>query len=332
MPKRILVTGASGFVGRALCKRLVSDGYKVTAATRGVEANQADPALHYIQVADVSGATDWTAALSPFVGGTRFPVDCIVHCAGRAHVMGEGQAFQNNPYFETNVFGTEQLAKAAASAGVGRFVFLSSIKVNGEETLDLKSFSEGDLPSPEDDYGRSKWEAEKRLWGVSYASDMGVTVVRMPLVYGPGVKGNLARLLSAVSRGLPLPLGRADNRRAMIGVSNLVDFLVRCVWHPSAVGKTFLVSDSEEVSTGELVRLMALGMGRRAPLLNLPLWLPRAIATVLGKKAEVNRLLGSLRVDSRFARKTLEWQPPLPLEDGIRDMALEYASMRGGRP
>ena len=332
MPNRILVTGASGFIGRALCNRLVSDGYEVIAAIRQAEADRPDPAVRYVQVGEVAGATDWTPAFYPSVGCARAPVGCVIHCAGRAHVMGEGQSSRENPYFETNVAGTEQLAKAAAAAGVGRFIFLSSIKVNGEETLGLKSFCEGDLPSPEDDYGRSKWEAEKRLWVLSEAFDTGVTVVRMPLVYGPGVKGNLERLLSAVSRGILLPLGRSDNRRSMIGINNLVDFLVRCVWHPSAAGKTFLVSDSEEVSTAELVRLMALGMGRRAPLLNLPLWLPKAIATFAGKKAEVNRLLGSLRVDSRFARKTLEWEPPLSLEEGIRDMALEYASVRDGRP
>lgn len=199
-------------------------------------------------------------------------------------------------------------------------MYLSSIKVNGERTALGVPFSFSDTPAPEDAYGTSKWEAEQALWDISARTGLEVVVVRPPLVYGPGVKGNLARLLKLVRSGLPLPLGAVQNKRSLIGLNNLVDLLIRCVDHPAAAGRTFLVADGEDLSTPDLLRHMAAAMGRSARLVPVPVPLLRLAGSALGKRAEIDRLVGSLQIDSSHTRRVLGWTPPVSVEEGIRRM------------
>ena len=316
---RILVTGVSGFVGSALCSHLLAQGHAVRAVVRSADSVLSGAGLDVVAVGDVGAQTDWSAAL---VG-----VDCIVHCAARPHVMHEAAADALAAYRTVNVVGTHRLAEQASTLGVRRLVFLSSIKVNGESTDGLphpfgarNDEGELDAPAPEDPYGVSKWEAEQALWAVSSQTGLDVVIVRPPLVYGPGVKGNLLRLLRWVELGVPLPLGAVQNQRSLVGLDNLVDLLGRCIDHPAAVGQTLLVSDGEDVSTPDLLRHMAAGLGRSANLLPVPKPLLRLAAYALGKQAEVDRLIGSLQIDSRYTCDLLDWTPPTSVVKGIRDM------------
>jgi nucleoside-diphosphate-sugar epimerase len=219
-----------------------------------------------------------------------------------------------------NVDGSRRLAEQAAAAGVRRLVYLSSIKVNGEQTVLRAPFLCSDTPAPQDAYGVSKWEAEQALWEVSAKTGLEVVVVRPPLVYGPGVKGNLARLLKLVRLGLPLPFSAVQNKRSLIGLDDLVDLLIRCVDHPAAAGQTFLVSDGEDLSTPDLLRHMAAAMNRSPRLFPVPVSLVRLAGSALGKRAEIDRLVGSLQIDSSHTRQVLGWIPPVSVEEGIRRM------------
>lgn len=334
--RTVLVTGGTGFVGGGILKRLCKDGiYSVTAATRS--AGFALPeGVSTVPIANIGAETDWKLALES--------VSAVIHCAALAHVMQETSGDPLAEYRCVNVEGTLGLARQAAEAGVRRLVYLSSIKVNGERTApgapfcvngSLRGFTprddEGkngarddgrglDLPAPEDPYGVSKWEAEQALWEVSERAGLEVVVVRPPLVYGPGAKGNLAHLLKLVRSGVPLPLGAVQNQRSLIGLDNLVDLLIRCVDHPAAAGQTLLASDGEDVSTPDLLRHMAAGLGRSARLLPVPVPLLRLAGRALGKQAEIDRLVGSLQIDSRPTRELLEWTPPVSLAEGIRRM------------
>jgi nucleoside-diphosphate-sugar epimerase len=316
---RVLVTGASGFVGQALCSSLLAQGHVVSAAVRSLGSIPSADGVNVIAVGDLGAQTDWLAALAG--------VDCIIHCAARAHVMHETEADALAAYRAANVAGTQRLAEQAAALGVRRLVFLSSIKVNGERTALGAPFLFSDAPAPEDPYGVSKWEAEQALWAVSAQTGLEVVVVRPPLVYGPGVKGNLPRLLRWVARGVPLPLGAVHNQRSLVGLSNLVDLLLRCARHPAAAGQTFLASDGHDLSTPQLIRLMAEGMNRSARLLPVPVALLKAGGSLLGKRGEIERLVGSLQVDAGHTQAQLGWTPPVSVEDGVQEMARWY----GGR-
>jgi nucleoside-diphosphate-sugar epimerase len=276
--------------------------------------------LDVVTVGEVGVQTDWSAALAG--------VDCVIHCAARAHAMHEVEADALAAYRAVNVVGTQRLAQQAAALGVRRLVFLSSIKVNGEQTALGAPFLFSDTPAPEDPYGVSKWEAEQALWAVSAQTGLEVVVVRPPLVYGPGVKGNLLRLLRWVARGVPLPLGAVHNQRSLVGLSNLVDLLLRCAEHPAAPGQTFLASDGQDLSTPQLIRLMAEGMNRPARLLPVPVALLQAGGSLLGKRREIDRLVGSLQVDSAYTQTQLGWTPPVSVEDGAREMARWYAGLQ----
>ena len=317
---RILVTGVSGFVGSALCSHLLAQGHAVRAVVRSADSVLSGAGLDVVAVGDVGAQTDWSAAL---VG-----VDCIVHCAARAHVMHEAAADALAAYRTVNVVGTHRLAEQASTLGVRRLVFLSSIKVNGEKTPLGTPFLFSDVSAPEDPYGVSKWEAEQALWAVSAQMRLEVVVVRSPLVYGPGVKGNLLRLLRWVAHGVPLPLGAVHNQRSLVGLSNLVDLLSRCVEHSAAAGQTFLASDGHDFSTPQLIRWMAEGMNRPARLVPVPVALLQAGGSLLGKRGEFDRLLGSLQVDSGYTRAQLGWSPPMSVKDGVRDMARWYARLQ----
>lgn len=265
-----------------------------------------------VAVGNLNASTDWSSAL---VG-----VDCVIHCAARAHLMCDTEGDALAAYRAANVDGSRRLAEQAATAGARRLVYLSSIKVNGEQTALGAPFLFSDKPAPEDAYGISKWEAEQALWDVSTKTGLEVVVVRPPLVYGPGVKGNLARLLRLVRSGLPLPLDALQNKRSLIGLDNLVDLLIRCVDHPVAAGRTFLVSDGEDLSTPELLSHMAAAMGRSARLFPVQVLLLRLAGSVLGRRAEIDRLVGSLQIDSSHTRQVLGWTPPVSVEEGIRRM------------
>lgn len=321
--KRILVTGASGFVGRALCSYLLTQGHPVRAAVRSASSKSSVDGLEVVTVGDACAQTNWSAVLAG--------MDCVFHCAARAHVMHETEADALAAYRAVNVAGTQRLAEQAAALRVRRLVFLSSIKVNGEQSVLGAPFLFSDVPSPEDPYGVSKWEAEQALWAVSAQTGLEVVVVRPPLVYGPGVKGNLLRLLRWVARGVPLPLGAVHNQRSLVGLSNLVDLLLRCAQHPAAAGQTFLASDGQGLSTSQLIRLMAEGMNRPARLFPVPVALLQAGGSLLGKRGEIDRLVGSLQVDSGYTHAQLAWTPPASMEDGVREMARWYAELQDAR-
>ena len=314
MSARVTVTGATGVVGKALVCELGSHALNVCAVVRTLRQASVPPdsKVTNIAVGEINSQTDWSAAL---IG-----VDCVVHCAARAHVMHETADDALTAYRVVNVDGSRRLAEQAAAAGVRRLVYLSSIMVNDEQTRLGASLSFSDRPAPEDAYGISKWEAEQALWDVSAKTELKLVVVRPPLVFGPGVKGNLARLLKLVRLGLPLPLGALQNKRSLIGLDNLVDLLICCVDHPAAAGQTFLVSDGEDLSTPDLIRHMAGAMGRSAWLFPVPVSLLRLADSALGKRAEIDRLVGSLQIDSSHTRRVLGWAPSLSVQEGIRRM------------
>jgi nucleoside-diphosphate-sugar epimerase len=319
----VLVTGASGFVGSALSSSLLAQDHVVRAAVRFAASMPSAEGLDVVAVGEVDAQTDWSAALAG--------VDCVIHCAARAHVMHETEADALAAYRAVNVAGTQRLAEQVAALGIRRLVFLSSIGVLGIHTNGRAPFFVSDTPAPVEDYAISKWEAEQALWAVSARTGLEVVVVRPPLVYGPGAKGNLLRLASLVARGLPLPLGAVHNQRSLVGLSNLVDLLRRCAVDPAAAGQTLLVSDGQDLSTPQLIRLLAEGMNKPARLLPVPVFGLRAAGSLLGKRAEVDRLVGSLKVDSGHTQAQLGWTPPVSVEDGVREMAQWYAKSEGAR-
>ena len=307
--KKLLVTGATGFVGAALVGRLNSDGLRVVGAVRREVA--ASDSFEPVTVGSVHGTTEWADALAE--------VEAVIHLAARVHVMDEPEAHPREAFRQVNVEGTLRLARQAAEAGVRRFVFMSSVKVNGEETLVGQPFREGDISAPEDPYGMSKREAEDGLRALSAETGLEVVNIRPPLVYGPGVGGNFGTLLRWVHKGVPLPLGSVtQNRRSLVALDNLVDLIVTCVNHPAAAGETFLVADGEDVSTAGLLRKVGDAVDRPAPLVPVPVWMLRAGAAALGKREMARRLLGSLQVDASKAREVLGWVPPVSLDEGLR--------------
>ena len=301
----VLVTGADGFVGRTLNAALLASGHQVRAASR---RGQPLAGCESVAIGDSAAEVDWRPALAG--------IDTVVHLAARAHVLRDADADPLASYRRVNVTASGNLARAAASAGVKRLVFLSSIKVNGERTL-AAPFTEADPPRPIDAYGRSKQEAEALLRDVATMTGLETVIVRAPLVYGPGVRANFLRLLGLVERGLPLPLAAIANRRSMIFVGNLADALTRCVEHPHAAGETFLVADGEDLSTPDLVRLVAAEMGVKARLFACPPGLLRLAATLLGKGEEAARLMDSLTLDPSHIHARLAWRPPLSVREGI---------------
>jgi nucleoside-diphosphate-sugar epimerase len=263
-----------------------------------------------IAVGGIDGNTDWQEVLTG--------CEVVVHLAARVHVISDAATHQLEEFRQVNVQGTLNLARQAAAAGVRRFLFVSSIKVNGEATQLGHPFTADDVPAPLDAYGFSKMEAEQGLCEISVQTGMDVVVIRPPLVYGPGVKANFAALIHAVHRGLPLPLGAVHNQRSFVSLDNLVDFIVTCITHPQAANQTFLVSDGQDLSTTELVRGMAQAAGVRARLLPVPVWALQAGASLLGKGDVVQRLCGNLQVDISKVRNLLGWVPPVSVEEGLR--------------
>jgi nucleoside-diphosphate-sugar epimerase len=303
-----LVTGAGGFVGKSLCTALSMRGFTVHAALRSIN-NLADE-FESVAVGRIDPDTDWSAVLQG--------AGAVVHLAARVHVMKDVSEDPLTEFRRINVDSTLNLARQAAAAGVKRFVFISSVKVNGEHTEPGRAFTEADTPNPQDAYGQSKHEAEQGLHQIAQESGMEVVIIRPPLVYGPGVKANFAALMRAVQRGWPLPLGAIHNQRSLVALDNLVDFIISCITHPKAANQTFLVSDGKDLSTTELVRGMARAAGVRARLLSVPVWALQAGAKLLGKGDAVQRLCGNLQVDISKARELLGWVPPVSVEEGLK--------------
>ena len=318
---RVLVTGANGFIGRRFCQCLLDSGQSLRQVVRSSPSALAH-GEDIVRIEDIGPKTNWAAALPS--------VDVVVHLAAHVHQMAAPKKEVDCRYWEVNTLGTERLAEEAAKAGVKRFVYLSSIKVNGEQTEADAQFTEEQAPQPRDPYGVSKGEAENRLRSLSFVSGMEVVIIRPPLVYGPGVSANFARLLRMVGSGLPLPLASVRNRRSLIFLDNLVDFIVCCLRHPAASGQTFLVSDGEDLSTPDLIRKLAGAMDRSARLWSCPLSLLRAAGWLLGRSAVIDRLTGSLRVDSSKAQALLGWRPPYTVAQGIQATVDAYLRQQHG--
>lgn len=311
----ILVTGATGFVGDAIARAELAAGRSVVATARHLPSNSALQVLPWLAVGAIDGQTDWSNALSG--------VQTVIHCAARVHIMREQADDALAAYREVNVTGTLRLAQQAAAAGVQRFVFLSSIKANGEATMVDQAFTEIDNPAPEDAYAHSKLEAEHTLLALAEQTRMEVVIIRPPLVYGRGVKGNFDSMLRAVQRGLPLPLGAVHNQRSLVALDNLVSFVLLCADRErssKAANQIFVISDGEDVSTSTLLHKMARAAGRPSRLLPVPaswLW---AVASLLGKRSVANRLLGNLQIDTTKARTLLGWRPVVTMDEQLAKM------------
>ena len=314
---KVLVTGANGFVGTALSARLAASGFEVVPAVR---CKSGVPLA--VVVGNLDASTDWRSALSG--------CDAVAHLAARVHVMNDTAQNPLALYRETNTEATLNLARQAAQAGVKRFVFISTIKVNGEGRAE--PYRENDLPAPEDAYAISKWEAEQGLWLIARETGMEVVILRPPLVYGPGVKANFLRLMQTVQKGWPLPLGAIHNRRSLLYLGNFVDAIRVCVEHPAAAGQTFLLDDGEAVSTPELIRAVGQAMGRPARLLAVPVGVLELAGGLIGKRAAVARLTGSLFVDSSLIRSRLGWTPPYTLHQGLAATVADWQrSLKDGQ-
>ncbi|MFB9939683.1 UDP-glucose 4-epimerase family protein [Shewanella indica] len=310
----ILLTGGSGFLGKHLLNNL--NKYQVRVLDRNL--SKKDNQVTYFK-SSIDSQSKYSLLLEN--------VDTVIHCAARVHVMNEQSLNPLNEFREVNTAGTMNLARQAAEIGVKRFIFISSIKVNGESTEIGKPFRASDERRPEDFYGQSKSEAEEQLLELAKGSGLEVVIIRPTLIYGPGVKANFASLLNLVSKGLPLPFGcMTENKRSLVSVKNLVDLIVTCIDHPKAANQVFLVSDDNDVSTAAMVKYIAQALGKLSRLLPVPLWCYRLVGKITGKTDVVNRLLGSLQVDISHTKETLGWKPPQTLEEGFKETADAFLS------
>jgi nucleoside-diphosphate-sugar epimerase len=318
--RSILVTGASGFLGASLVRHLASsEAFSVRAPVRNPRF--CFPAsVEVLPIADLDASTNWQHALPG--------VEVVVHASARVHVMNDAAQDPLVEFRKVNVEGTLNLARQAAAAGVKRFIFISSIKVNGEGTLPGKPFSAEDAPAPVDPYGISKLEAEQGLYALGASTGMEVVIIRPVLVYGPGVKANFLSMMRWLSKGIPLPFGAIHNRRSLVALENLISLIVVCIDHPRAANQTFLVSDGEDVSTSDLLRKLACALGKPARLVPIPCWLMQGAAVLLGRRNVAQRLFGSLQVDISKNRALLGWTPPVTLDQGLRLTAHHFLESR----
>ena len=308
---KILVTGASGFVGRALCPELSDRKYNVIGAFRSTDKFTGfKDSMECIAVGEIGPDTDWTHALSG--------VDVVIHLAARAHVLRENTAYSLSEFSKVNVAGTEKLAGDIVSNGVKRLIYISSIGVNGNNTSG-SPFTEEMLPHPYDPYTKFKWEAEQLLHNIAQETGLNIVILRPPLIYGPNAPGNFGRLLTLVKSNIPLPFGSINNRRSFIYVRNLVDAIIKCIEHPNVANQTFLVSDGQDISTPGLIKMIAVAMGKKVNLIPFPPFFLKMFGSLAGKGSDVGRLTGSLQVDSSKIRRTLGWTPPFTIEKGISE-------------
>ncbi len=306
----VLITGASGFLGQALCKRLLADKYFLTALARQAPRAMSQP---WFQVRRYEDAVE-------FLVGQL----CVVHLAARVHVMQDSAADPLGEFRKANVDTTLILARQAAQAGVRRFIFISSVKVNGEETASEQPFLADAEPVPQDPYAISKMEAEQALHSLAIQTGMEVVIIRPPLIYGPGVRANFHALIRVVARGVPLPLAAIHNKRSLVALDNLVDLIAVCINHPNAANQIFMVSDGEDLSTPNLIRRMSNAMGRTARLFSVPVWLLLIGAKLVGKSSAVQRLCGNLQVDISKTQEMLRWKPPINVDEGLRRAAAQW--------
>ena len=314
--KKVLITGASGFIGRALCAKILAEGWQVRGTFRSEsDGSRLPDGVDAVSIASIDSNTKWDDALAG--------IDTVVHLAARVHIMDDTCSDPIAEYRKINVEGTKCLAVAAANAGVKRFIFISSIKVNGEGRA--SAYTEDDDEAPVDPYGLSKWNAEQELQKIANKTSLEAVILRPPLVYGPGVKANFLRLFKIVKRKIPLPLSSIKNQRSFIYLGNLIDVIITCINHHEAAGHTFLVGDEESISTPGLIRQIALAQEKPALLFPIPPFLMRVAGKLLGKSAAIDRLLGSLTIDSNRIREKLEWKPPYTMEYGLKETAKWYA-------
>jgi nucleoside-diphosphate-sugar epimerase len=309
---KILLTGVTGFVGLALRQRLIHDLHDLVAVAR--KSSVPDT----LAMGDIGPETDWQDVLQG--------CEVVVHLAARVHVMEGKRLDAFREFRRINVKATENLACQAAKAGVRRFVFISSIKVNGEDTDAGRPFTADDVPAPQDPYGVSKFEAEQALKRIADQTGMEVVILRPPLVYGPGVKANFRTMLRCLERGIPLPLAAVGkNRRSLVALDNLVDLIAVCMTHPDAANQVFLVSDGEDMSTAELLRRLGEALGKPARLIPIPVRCLKLAASLLKRQSFFQRLCGSLQVDIGKTRDMLGWQPPISVDDGLRRAAKKFS-------
>src|SRR5690606_13207657 len=311
---KILVTGGSGFIGRSVCEQMGSGAFEIVPVVRSPD--KAAPGSNYIVVPDIGPGTAWREHLGE--------ADLVIHTAARVHAMDDTATDHLDAYRHINVAGTLNLAQQAAEAGVKRFIFLSSIKVNGDNTSPGRPFRVDDRPNPGDDYARSKHEAEVGLQQLAEASGMEVVIIRPPLVYGPGVKANFLAMMRWVHKGRPVPFRKLENRRSLVALDNLVDLIKTCCVSPAAANRVLLVSDGEDVSTTELLRRIGAAVQRPARFLPLPPALAGTAAAFAGRQGQVERLLGSLQVDISETRRLLGWSPVVGMEAALRETARHY--------
>ena len=306
----ILVTGATGFIGSAVLAELDSRGLNVRGITR--DLNQGS----YMSIGNIGPDTDWGSVLSG--------VDIVIHIAARVHVMDDVVEDPLAEYRKVNLEGTLNLARQAAFGGVKRFIFISSIKVNGESTRPGEYFTADDEACPADPYAISKWEAEVGLNKLAIETGMEVTIIRPPLVYGPGAGGNFRSLIRWVNNGIPLPFGAIRNKRSLVALDNLVSLIITCMNHVAAANQIFLVSDGEDLSTRDLVKRIAEALAKPARIIPIPVWLLNLAGLLLGRRSMVQRLRGSLQVDLSKERKLLGWEPPISVTEAMREVARDF--------
>jgi nucleoside-diphosphate-sugar epimerase len=313
----VLVTGANGFIGKPLCAELLRQGQSVRAAVRlGRFENLPMENVESVSIGEINGDTDWTNALSG--------IKVVVHLAARVHVMKDNPGDPLNELRKVNVDGTWNLARQASDSGVQRFIFISSIKVNGEETPLGQPYRADDRPAPVDLYGISKLEAEEALRQLADQTGMEVVVIRPPLVYGPSVKANFYRMMKWLEKKIPLPLGAIDNKRSFVALDNLVDLIVTCTDHPAAANQTFLAGDGEDLSTTELLQRLGNALGKPPKLFPMPIWTLKIGAILLGKRDIALRLCSSLQVDISKASDLLGWYPPVSVDEALKKTAEEF--------
>lgn len=310
----VLITGANGFVGKRLSAELFRQGHSVRAAVHFDKLPIENAEL--LPIGDIDGNTDWSKALQD--------IKVVIHLAARVHVMKDTAADPLDAFREINLDGTWNLARQAAEAGVQRFIFISSIKVNGEGSPLGQPYTAEDKPAPIDAYGISKREAEDALRQLAYDTGMEVVVIRPPLIYGPGVKANFQVMMRWLMKGIPLPLGAIHNKRSFVALDNLVDLIITCIDHPAAANQTFLAGDGEDMSTTELLQRLGNALGRPAKLFSVPLWLLKTGAFLLGRRNVAQRLCNSLQTDISKAHDLLGWQPPVSVDEALQKTAADF--------